>query len=184
MPSPIPLGLPFISVTMRLTITFAFFLIQWLGVLGTWTAYEEYLSSIPTSQDAKRPVLSFSPNQPWEPLPTSPARHRTCNVKSHDDMHTDDSAHILDALHKCNNGGRVVFTAGTTYVIGKAINMELNHVDLGNSSQNEAVQNLRTNDIDSHSRIHSIHEQHKLLAEAQLQTDLSECNHILPARRY
>ena len=47
-------------------------------------------------------------------------------------MKTDDSAYILEALHKCNNGGKVVFPIGRTYVIGKAINMQfLEHVDIG-----------------------------------------------------
>jgi galacturan 1,4-alpha-galacturonidase len=46
-------------------------------------------------------------------------------------MKTDDSAYILSALHKCNNGGRVVFPIGRTYVIGKPLEMQfLKHVDI------------------------------------------------------
>lgn len=113
-------------------ITLALAIFQWSRALATWTAYEEYLSSIPTKQDASRPALSYSPNEPWKPLPWSPARHKTCRVKSHDDMVTDDSKYILDALHECNHGGRVVFPPGKSYVIGKALNMQfLKHVDIG-----------------------------------------------------
>lgn len=47
-------------------------------------------------------------------------------------MKTDDSAYILEALHECNHGGKVVFPIGTTYVIGKAMDMQfLKHVDIG-----------------------------------------------------
>ena len=107
-------------------------LLQAFGAIATWTAYEEYVANPPSKAESKRPEMSFDPNQPWEAFPSSPARHKTCKVKSHDDMKTDDSAYILDALNKCNNGGRVVFPSGTTYVIGKAINMQfLKHVDLG-----------------------------------------------------
>ena len=53
-------------------------------------------------------------------------------MKSHNDLETDDSAYVLDALHKCNNGGKVVFPAGRTYVIGKPLDMKfLKHVDIG-----------------------------------------------------
>lgn len=47
-------------------------------------------------------------------------------------MKTDDSAYVLEALKECNDGGRVVFPVGRTYVIGKPLDMQfLEHVDLG-----------------------------------------------------
>ena len=111
----------------------------WLAILfhactalATWTAYEEYLANLPSTGDSERPHITYEPNKPWQPLPSSPPRSKTCEVKSHDDMKTDDSQYIMDALHECNNGGRVLFPVNRTYVIGKAIDMQfLQHVDLG-----------------------------------------------------
>ena len=110
----------------------AVLLLHILGAVATWTAYEEYLANLPSKAEAKRPKITFEPNQPWKPLPDSPPRHKTCEVKSHNDLQTDDSKYILNALRKCNNGGKVLFPRGQTYVIGKALNMQfLEHVDLG-----------------------------------------------------
>lgn len=159
-------------------------LLQLLGVQATWTAYEEYLSSIPSKADGKRPEISFEPNQPWEAFPESPARHKTCKVKSHDDMKTDDSAYILDALHECNHGGRVVFPAGKTYVIGKALNMQfLKHVDVG-TCKNGWHSSNSSNDKYSGSGLHPVHQRYRLLASEQLQANLPKRNHLLPARWY
>jgi galacturan 1,4-alpha-galacturonidase len=78
----------------------------------------------------RRPNFHVGPKQPWRHH-SSPARTKTCYVKSHDDLVTDDAVHILDALKKCNNGGHVVFAEGTTYTIGTALDMTfLKHVDL------------------------------------------------------
>ena len=102
------------------------------ATLATWSAYEEYSASPPSANEAKRPKISYQPNQPWKLLPSSPARYKTCKVKTHDDMKTDDSASVLKALHECNNGGRVLFPSGKTYVIGKPLDMTfLKHVDIG-----------------------------------------------------
>lgn len=74
---------------------------------------------------------SCHPHQPLHPLPHTQERHRTCHVPSNGDG-TDDSAHILSTLKKCNNGGKIIFDAGKTYTVGKAMDMTfLKHVDLG-----------------------------------------------------
>lgn len=71
------------------------------------------------------------PHHPFKPLPGSQARTRTCHVVNHGHGR-DDSANVLTALKKCNNGGKVVFDADKTYTIGKALDMTfLKHVDLG-----------------------------------------------------
>lgn len=110
-------------------------LLQATSTLATWSAYEEYLSGLPNSvskHQGKRPEVCFSPKQPYEPFPKSPARGRNCYVKSHNDFKTDDSPYILDAMHKCNNGGHVIFSQGTSYVIGTALDLTfLKHVDIG-----------------------------------------------------
>ncbi|OOQ82051.1 putative exopolygalacturonase X [Penicillium brasilianum] len=70
------------------------------------------------------------PHRPFHPLPASQVRHKTCHVPSHGNG-ADDSANILSTLKKCNNGGKVVFDAGKTYTVGKALDMTfLKHVDL------------------------------------------------------
>ncbi|KAK4504503.1 hypothetical protein PRZ48_005419 [Zasmidium cellare] len=103
-------------------------------VSATWTAYKEYISTLPkhlSKRPSPRPESSFNPNEPWKPLPPSPPRHKTCYVKSHDDLKTDDSKYILNALHECNNGGHVVFPQGTTYVVGTALDLQfLKHIDI------------------------------------------------------
>ena len=106
------------------------------GTSATWLAYEEYISSLRSPAECERPSISFHRNQPWSPMQDSPPRHKTCQVKSHDNMETDDSNYILEALHQCNNGGRIVFPLGRTYVIGKPLDMQfLKHVDIGKSGQ-------------------------------------------------
>lgn len=71
------------------------------------------------------------PHHPFKPLPASQARTKTCHVANHG-KGKDDSANILSALKKCNNGGKVVFDADKTYTVGKAMDMTfLKHVDLG-----------------------------------------------------
>lgn len=54
----------------------------------------------------------------------------TCYVQSHGNG-TDDSSYILSAVNTCNNGGHVVFTQGTKYTIGTALNLTfLEHIDI------------------------------------------------------
>lgn len=101
----------------------------------TWDAYEFYLEHLPkhpSKHQGTRPPISFSPKQPYKPFPPSPPRNRDCYVKSHDDLVTDDSTYILEAIDECNNGGHVIFSQGTNYVIGTALNLTfLNHIDIG-----------------------------------------------------
>lgn len=109
--------------------------LQALGATATWSAYQEYVKGLPkkiTKCASPRPTISFDAIQPYESLPSSAARHKTCYVKSHNDFKTDDSAYVLEAARKCNHGGQVVFPQGVTYVIGKALDLTfLKSVDLG-----------------------------------------------------
>lgn len=108
--------------------------------LATWSAYQEYLASVPGKADLQRPEITYDGHQPYQPLPDSPKRHRECKVKSHNDFKTDDSQHVLDALYKCNDGGKVVFPAGRTYVIGKALDLSfLKHIDIGRAGRHGLV---------------------------------------------
>ncbi|ORY67773.1 pectin lyase fold/virulence factor [Pseudomassariella vexata] len=68
-----------------------------------------------------RPQIVYSPETPTTPPPTPKQRNVTCFVESHGDYATDDSEFILDAFHKCNNGGHVVFRESETYIIGTAM---------------------------------------------------------------
>ncbi|KAI7497282.1 Exopolygalacturonase [Hortaea werneckii] len=119
---------------MQLKATFAALLSLSLGVNATWDAYEEYLSNIPAhppKHHGKRPDTCFEPKKPFRDWPKPLSRSKHCYVKSHDDMTTDDSEYILDAIDKCNDGGHVIFPQGTTYVIGQALNLTyLKHIDL------------------------------------------------------
>lgn len=79
-----------------------------------------------------RPTITCHPKHPTKPMPSSPPRTKVCYVESHDDGTTDDSPYILEALHECNNGGHAIFTQGTTYIIGTAMNLTfLEHIDIG-----------------------------------------------------
>ena len=78
-----------------------------------------------------------STNSPaYGPLPNGSWLHpehrsRTCYVRSHNDLITDDSPYILSALRDCNDGGHVIFPSNTNYLIGTALNLTfLRHVDL------------------------------------------------------
>ncbi|KAK4543344.1 Exopolygalacturonase X-1 [Oleoguttula mirabilis] len=109
-------------------------LLHALGASATWLAYEEYVSRLPktlSKHQGTRPKIAFEPKQPYSAFPKSPARTRDCYVQSHNDGKTDDSAYILSAVNKCNNGGHVIFPQGTTYVIGTALNFtDLKHIDI------------------------------------------------------
>ncbi|RAL16148.1 putative extracellular exo-polygalacturonase [Aspergillus homomorphus CBS 101889] len=70
------------------------------------------------------------PHKPFQPLPTSKSRSKTCHVHSHGDG-SDDSEYILSAIKQCNNGGKVVFDANKEYTIGTALDLTfLKHIDL------------------------------------------------------
>ncbi|CAI7650739.1 unnamed protein product [Penicillium glandicola] len=93
--------------------------------LGLWLSVSAAVQAKEYSRsDACHPHNSF------KPLPVSHARTRTCHVANHGHGR-DDSANVLTALKKCNNGGKVVFDADKTYTIGKALDMTfLKHVDI------------------------------------------------------
>jgi galacturan 1,4-alpha-galacturonidase len=79
-----------------------------------------------------RPKIVYSPEQPTTSPPTPKTRCKTCFIESHGDGVTDDSDYILDAFHKCNNGGHAVFREGVTYLVGTAMDWTfLNHIDIG-----------------------------------------------------
>jgi len=47
----------------------------------------------------------------------------------------DDLQSILNVLHECNNGNRVVFSKNEKYIIGTALDVRfLNHIDIGNDN--------------------------------------------------
>lgn len=110
------------------------------GVEATWTAYQEYLSGLDSSSSSspeqrQRHEITFSPNSPWKSIAavaTAGQGNQTCVVESHGDFVTDDSAAIVDAVKKCNPGGKVVFPEGKTYVVGKAMDLTgLRGMDIG-----------------------------------------------------
>lgn len=112
------------------------------GVEATWTAYQEYLSGLDSSSSSssspeqqQRHEITFSPNSPWKSIAavtTAGQRNQTCVVESHGDFVTDDSPAIVDAVKKCNPGGKVVFPEGKTYVVGKAMDLTgLRGMDIG-----------------------------------------------------
>jgi galacturan 1,4-alpha-galacturonidase len=100
-------------------------LVQAIGVLSSLGAIVEAKSPGHSRTD------SCHPKHPFKPLPVTNARTKTCHVANHGHG-KDDSANVLSALKKCNNGGKVIFDADKTYTIGKALDMTfLKHVDLG-----------------------------------------------------
>jgi galacturan 1,4-alpha-galacturonidase len=73
--------------------------------------------------------VTIGPKPAFKPMPASSARDRECVVKGGS---PDDSAAILAAITSCNGGGRVVFSKGTMYTIGKALDLtKLKQIDLG-----------------------------------------------------
>ncbi|EPS28520.1 putative rhamnogalacturonase [Penicillium oxalicum 114-2] len=88
------------------------------------------LGTVAEAKNSRSRNDACHPHHPFHPLPGSKDRHKTCHVPTNGDG-TDDSAHILSTLKKCNNGGKVVFDAGKTYTVGKAMDMTfLKSVDL------------------------------------------------------
>lgn len=99
----------------------------------SWSSQQEWTKSLPApiiKQEGARPAIDISPKKPFKPFAPSPPRDKVCYVSSHNDSVTDDSSYILSAVDKCNNGGHVIFTQGQKYVIGTALNLTLNHVDI------------------------------------------------------
>ncbi|PSN65120.1 pectin lyase-like protein [Corynespora cassiicola Philippines] len=79
---------------------------------------------------SRRPHHAVAPHHPGKPFPNSPGRTKTCTVKSSGNG-TDDSAAILSAIKKCNNGGTVVFPKDQRFTIGTALDLTfLKHIDL------------------------------------------------------
>lgn len=96
--------------------------VSWLSVLGVVSVGSTCVAADGLSRR----------NQPGHPgKPGQPARDgRVCTVKAGGNGQ-DDSQNILDAVHDCNNGGRVLFENGQHYTIGKAIDLTfMNSVDL------------------------------------------------------
>ena len=94
----------------------------------TFQPCEDGFSSLFKGPAELEPAVTLSQRPPFC---SSPARYKTCSVKSHNDLVTDDSPYILEALHECNNGGHVLFPNGTTYIIGTALDLTfLSHVDI------------------------------------------------------
>ncbi|WPH01672.1 Exopolygalacturonase X-1 [Acrodontium crateriforme] len=100
-----------------------------IGANATWTAYQEYLSLLPEADDHAQAWKSSS-GVPAGRSSKQHARSKVCYVDTHNDMKTDDSPYILEAVEKCNDGGRIVFPKHQTYVIGTALDLtHLKHVD-------------------------------------------------------
>ncbi|MCJ1376235.1 hypothetical protein MMC20_007476 [Loxospora ochrophaea] len=98
--------------------------------LGSLQQHKKNLPVYP-KRSLSRPTISFAPYHPSKAQIPSPSRNRTCFVQSHNDNVTDDSPYILQAIDDCNCGGHVVFTEGTKYIIGTALNLTyLSHIDL------------------------------------------------------
>ena len=108
-----------------------FFLAYSIFATPTFDAYTAYENEVYGATSPNRPRLApRSPSQrpslgslPNGAALTSPARTRTCYVQTHDDLVTDDSEYILQALKDCNNGGHVVFPKDSTYLIGTALDL-------------------------------------------------------------
>ncbi|KAK4237195.1 pectin lyase-like protein [Achaetomium macrosporum] len=82
------------------------------------------------SSPKSRPHVQCHPKNPSKPIPSSPPWTKTCYVDSNGDG-SDDSQNILKDIHKCNPGGHVVFSAGTTYIIRTASDLTfLKSIDL------------------------------------------------------
>ena len=97
---------------------------------------------------SKRPDFAIGPFHPGVPFPESPPRNRTCVVQSNGDEKKDDSEYIIDAIRRCNNGGHVIFSRGTKYMIGTALDLTfLKHIDLGKSKPFPRSQKSQENSI-------------------------------------
>ena len=93
---------------------------------------------------SSKPNVIFSPKTPKYAPPPSTPRTKVCYVQSYGNG-TDDSPYIVAAIDECNNGGHVVFTEGTQYTIGTALNLTyLNSIDIGRSSGGKDIQVIQT----------------------------------------
>jgi hypothetical protein len=114
------------------TMKFSFF----ASLLATTSVVAASVASVGPRKQADhisaRPKIDYSPERPSTAPPSPKQRCKTCFVDSHGDGVTDDSEYILEAFHKCNNGGHVVFRQGVTYLIGTAMDWTfLNSIDIG-----------------------------------------------------
>lgn len=78
-----------------------------------------------------RPNVKPAPYDSGKAMPRSPERDpkRYCFVEPGKDPERDDAACILDAFHKCNDGGTVVLDQ--SYLVGSPLDLTfLNHIDV------------------------------------------------------
>lgn len=118
---------------MRFTSPFAVALLSANTALTAPSADASLVNRDPkqNSEPSTRPIYPIKPHQPTKGLPSSPPRHKICNVPSQGNG-KDDSQYILDSIHACNNGGHVVFNKDSKYTIGTALDLTfLKHIDLG-----------------------------------------------------
>ncbi|KAH9862737.1 Exopolygalacturonase [Plenodomus biglobosus] len=110
---------------MRVTELLTFALLQASAVIST--PLEERQAKDVVS---KRPNHAVSPRHPGKVFAPSPERTKTCVVKANGGG-KDDSTNVLSAIKDCNNGGHVLFSKGSSYTIGTALDLTfLKHVDL------------------------------------------------------
>lgn len=107
---------------------------MWLNSVGSLLAALALLSPVLATGHSKipsRPDIVPGPYNVGRPMPHSPprAKGRYCHVKQGCNKDRDDSSHILQALHQCNNGGTVVFDK--SYLIGSPLDLTfLKHIDI------------------------------------------------------
>ena len=103
----------------------------WLSLLALATAGTITAGVVPSRRHAE---TNCHPHQcPGGPR-ALPPRQKVCVVASKENGQ-DDAQNILDAIHECNNGGRVVFKEGVQYTIGTALDLTfMNDIDLGKLS--------------------------------------------------
>jgi galacturan 1,4-alpha-galacturonidase len=107
-----------------------FFAASLLASVATASRDQSHSNKLKHSQPKGRPDVQCHPKHPSKPIPFSPSRTKTCYVDSNGDG-SDDSQNILKAIHKCNAGGHVVFSADSTYIIGTALDLTfLKNIDL------------------------------------------------------
>jgi galacturan 1,4-alpha-galacturonidase len=97
-------------------------LLLWVFAASLWTSAFG-ISQVPVFRNLRtsRPITAQN----------SPQRNRTCLVDSHNDLVTDDSEFILEAINECNNGGHVIFLQKSSYVIGKPLDLtHLSAIDI------------------------------------------------------
>lgn len=104
---------------------------SWVSLLALAAARATSASVLPSRRYAE---TNCHPYQcPGGPR-SLPSRQRVCDVESKGNGQ-DDAQNILNAIHECNNGGRVVFKEGVQYTIGTALDLTfMNDIDLGKTS--------------------------------------------------